>query len=130
VNCNKAIVALTPPAHVGATTPDEGSIGDSSPPGTCRRAIRYPIPMARQRRDGVRSQLAPGAHQAVYVAVPFHDPDALLGRVSGAGAEAEFQRAFEATTRDWRRLLSCVDFSVRPRPATCCRLRRARSHTS
>ena len=59
-------------------------------------------------------QLAPGAHQAVYVAVPFHDPDALLGRVSGAGAEAEFQRAFEATTRDWRRLLSCVDFSVPP----------------
>jgi hypothetical protein len=115
VNRNKAIVTLTPPAHVGATTPDEGSIGDFLAAGNlpARNQVSDPYGFASAAME-FDVQLAPGAHQAVYVAVPFHDPDALLGRVSGAGAEAEFQRAFEATTRDWRRLLSCVDFSVPP----------------
>ena len=58
--------------------------------------------------------LPPGAQQAVYIAIPFHDPEPLLARSSGAGAEAEFDRAFDATKRDWRRLLGCVEFSVPP----------------
>jgi hypothetical protein len=61
--------------------------------------------------------LSSGGAQAVYIAIPFYDPDALLARTSGAGAEAEFDRAFDATKRDWQRLLGCVDFSVPPAAA-------------
>ena len=55
VNRRKAVVALTPPAHVGATTPDEGAIGDFLVDGVLpeRTQVSDPIRL-RQRGAGVR----------------------------------------------------------------------------
>jgi hypothetical protein len=113
VNRRKAVIALTPPAHIGATTPEEGAISDflvagglpertqvSDPYGFASAALKFAL------------HLPPGGQQGVYIAIPFYDPEPLLARASGVGAEAEFQRAFETTKRDWQRLLGCVDFSV------------------
>jgi GH15 family glucan-1,4-alpha-glucosidase len=50
--------------------------------------------------------------RAVYIAIPFHDADTFVSRSSGAGPEAEFDRALAATAEDWRRRLGCVEFAV------------------
>jgi GH15 family glucan-1,4-alpha-glucosidase len=113
VNGRTPIIALTPPTHVGAATGDEGAIGDflnngelpermqvSDPAGFASGALAFDL------------HLPAGGQQAVYIAVPFHDPDPLLARASGAGAEAEFARAFDAAKREWGQLLNRVEFNV------------------
>lgn len=114
VNRNKAIIALTPPSHVGATTPDEGAIGEFLAGGQlpARTQVSDPYGFASAAME-FDLHLAAGQQQAVYVAIPFHDPESTPVR-SGVGAEAEFGRALDATARDWERLLGCVDFSVPP----------------
>jgi hypothetical protein len=113
VNRRTAVVALTPPAHVGATTPDEGNIADFLVEGVLpeRTQVSDPYGFASAAME-FDLHLPSGGQQAVYLAIPFYDPDPLLARTGGAGAEAEFDRAFEAAMREWRRLLGCVDFSV------------------
>ncbi len=118
VNRRKAVIALTPPTHVGATTPDEGDISDFLVDGMLpeRTQVSDPYGFASAAL-AFELHLPPGGQQAVYIAVPFHDPDPLLSHASGLGAEAEFERAFDAAKRDWRRVLGCVDFGV-PASAT------------
>jgi hypothetical protein len=115
VNRDQAVIALTPPADVGATTPDEGPIGDFLAAGILpeRTQVSDPYGFASAAME-FDFHLPPGAQQAAYLAIPLHDPEPLLARSSGAGAEAEFDRAFDATKRDWIRMLGCVDFSVPP----------------
>ena len=115
VNQRKAVIALTPPAHVGAATPDEGAIGDFLVDGVLpeRTQVSDPYGFASAAME-FDLHLPPGGQQAVYIAVPFHDPDPVLARITGAGADAQFDRALEATAAEWRRLLGCVDFSVPP----------------
>lgn len=115
VNRRKPIIALTPPGHAGATTSDEGMIGDFVASGTLpeRMQVSDPYGFASAAME-FDLHLPPGAREAVYLAVPFYDPEALLARLRNVGAEVEFERAFDATTREWRRLLGCVEFSVPP----------------
>jgi hypothetical protein len=115
VNRDQAVIALTPPAHVGAATPDEGAIGDFLAAGVLpeRTQVSDPYGFASAAME-FDFHLPPGAQQAAYLAIPLHDPEPLLARSSGVGAEAEFNRAFDAAKRDWSRLLGCVEFSVPP----------------
>ena len=116
VNRRKAVIALTPPAHVGAATPDEGAITDFLSHGVLpeRTQVSDPYGFASAAME-FDVHLPPGSQQAVYLAVPFYDPEPMLTRSNVAGAEAEFDRAFETTREDWRRLLGCVEFNVPPR---------------
>jgi len=115
VNRRTAVIAMTPPAHVGASTADEGPIADflidgilpertqvTDPYGFASAAMQFDI------------HLPPGGQQDVFIAVPYYDPDAASARASTIGAQEQFDRAFEAAKRDWRRLLGCVDFLVPP----------------
>jgi len=113
VNRRKAVIARTPPDHIGATTSDEGGIGDfladGKLPGRTQVADGYGFASAALEFD---VQLPAHGERAVYLAIPFHDPDPVVSRSPGAGAEAEFARALAATAEEWRRRLSCVDFDV------------------
>jgi hypothetical protein len=113
VNGRTPVIALTPPTHAGVSTSDEGAIGDflnkgelpermqvSDPSGFASGALAFDL------------HLAPNSQQAVYIAVPFHDPDPVLVRGSGAGADVEFTRAFEAAKRDWGQVLNRVELTV------------------
>jgi F5/8 type C domain len=113
VNRRWEVIALTPPTRAGASTTDEGPIAEMLAKGV--------VPERTQVSDGYGFASAAlefdlhvpaGGQQGVYIAVPFHDADPLLARSSGAGAEAEFERAFVATKAEWRRLLNAVDFAV------------------
>jgi len=113
VKRRKAVIALTPPTRVGASTADEGPIADflakggvpertqvSDSYGFASGALEFPL------------RVPPHDAQTVYVAVPFHDPEELLARSSGVGADVEFERAMTTMKAEWQRLLGCVEFSV------------------
>jgi hypothetical protein len=113
VNRTKAIMALTTPSHVGATTSDEGAIGEFLAAGQlpARTQVSEPYGFASAAME-YDLHLAPGEQQAIYIAVPFHDAEQTQVRRSGVGAEAEFERALQSAKRDWQRVLGCVDFNV------------------
>ncbi len=113
VNRRKAVIALTPPAHTGAATSDERPIGDFLLDGVlpARTQVSDPSEFASAAMQ-FDLHVPAGGDQAVYLAIPFYDPDPLLARSSGVGAEDDFNRAFNAARSDWQRLLGCVDFSV------------------
>lgn len=115
VNRRTAIIALTPPLRVGAATSDEGPIGeflkDGILPDRTQVSDPYGFAGAAMQFD---LHLPPGGQQDVVLLLPLHDPDAVVARTLTDGASAQFERALDATKREWRRLLGCVDLQVPP----------------
>jgi hypothetical protein len=119
VDRKSVILPLTPPARFGASTTDEGPIGDFLSRGVLpeRTEVSDPYGFASGAMQ-FDLHVAAGGHEDVYVAVPYGDLDAAVTRANPLGAEEQFARAFEGTKRDWTRLLGCVELLVPPAAQT------------
>ena len=115
VNGRAALQSLTPPTQVGASTFDEGQVTEalldgrvpqrqqvSDPVGYASAALAYSLRLPAQ------------GHEEVYVAAPFHAPDAAVQTCAAEGAAALIQRQLEETIADWRRRLDTVAFRLPP----------------
>jgi hypothetical protein len=115
VNRHTAVVSLTPPSGVGATTFDEGQVTEALLDGTLpqRSQVSDPVGYASAAM-GYALRLGPQEHREVYIAVPFHDRDKALERLSPEGPEAQFENALARVVQEWKTRLGCVDFTVPP----------------
>lgn len=115
VNHRTPVVSLTPPTRVGATTFDEGQIGEllldgrvparqqvSDPIGYASAALQYDL------------HLPARGHQEVVVAVPYSGSEHDLANVTAAGAAAHVDAQLAATIAAWRRALGTVELTVPP----------------
>jgi hypothetical protein len=111
VNGTKAVIPLSPPAHIGSTTFDEGIIG-------CLAGGSLPATTDVNDEFGYASgalcydlNVAPGVAQDIYLAIPFGahggTRDAALLRAAVSGAEQ-----FAVATGEWRAKLAVVDIRL------------------
>lgn len=117
VNGRAALLSLTPPTHVGATTFDEGQVTESLLRGTVpqRLIVSDPVGYASAALAYVH-RLAPGEHREVYLAAPFEDDSEVLTSPA-EGAQGLVERELEATAADWHRRLDTVAFRLPPEAA-------------
>ncbi len=120
VNGEKAVMSLTPPDRFGAATLEQGLATDF--------LLQGKVPPHSQVSDPLRyasgaleysMQLPAGGHADVYLAIPFHDPDAGIPSVDGPAAQ--FSTLLDDTARQWAALLGRVDFGVPPAAARITR---------
>jgi hypothetical protein len=117
VNQEKVVLALTPPDHFGAATFQEGLLPQflmhnkvpprtsvSDPFGYASGALQYDL------------SLSPGLHDEVYLAIPLHNPDEAVARITAADGASRFNTQFENASKKWEALLGRVDFQL-PRAA-------------
>jgi len=115
VNGRAAVLSLSAPAQVGATTFDEGQVTEelsegrvpqrqqvSDPVGYASAAFAYPL------------RLAAHGHEEVSLALPLHEPDATLLATRPEGAVALVQGQLDEAIDTWRRRLDTVAFLLPP----------------
>ena len=121
VNGEKTVQSLTPPDRFGAATFEEGPASHYLPQGKLpqRSQISDPLGYASGALE-YNLHTAPGGHEDVYLAVPFHDADSTPGPGTDDPA-ALFTRLLDDTARQWETLLDRVDFGLPPAAAQVTR---------
>jgi hypothetical protein len=115
VDGRAAVLSLTPPTTVGATTFDEGQVTESLLDGVVPQRLQVVDPVGyASAAMAYQLRLPPQGRQDVYIAAPFYDADQAVTTCAGDGAEALVNRELAATIADWRRRLDTVAFRLPP----------------
>jgi len=121
VNGEKAVQSLTAPDRFAAATFEENLVTDFLQQGKMplRAQVSDPLGYASGALE-YKLRVAAGGHEDVYVAVPFHDPDA-AATPGTDGPAALFNQLLEDTAQQWETLVDRVDFELPPAAAQISR---------